>query len=161
MTSRSLQDRISLSIRFYIERMSRLRTVHWLAPTTMLMSLLGGYLLVLGHHFFYANLDHKLVMTQSYSFPGNKLPPQQLNISIGTALALLVKICLAIAVSTAYVQMFWRSTSSAKQRPTLVELDLATSSLTNIVSLCSPKFSLRYPLLVLPAIIFWSVFLHR
>lgn len=140
--------------------MSRLRGIHWLAPTTMLMSLLAGFSLVLGHHFFYAGLDHKLVSTQSYSFTGNKFLPQQLNISVGTALALLVKISLTVAVSMAYVQMFWRSTSSAKQTPTLVELDLATTSLTNIFSLFSPKFGSSYPFLVLPAVIFWSVFLH-
>ena len=136
--------------------MSRFKGVHWQSPTIMLTSLLGGFSLILGHHLFYASLDCKAVSTESYSIAGRNLSQQQLNISLGTAFALLVKICLAVAVSTAYVQLFWRSTRTSEP-PTLVELDLANESLDNIFSFCNPKFWLRYPSLVVLGLIFWLV----
>ena len=144
---------ITLSL---VSRMSHFKTVHWLSPTIMFLSFLGGFSLILGHHFFYASLDGEDASTQSYSIAGRNLSQQQLNISVGTAFALLVKICLAVAVSTAYAQIFWRSTIIAEP-PTLVELDLANAGLDNIFSLCNSKFWWRYPHLVVLGLIFWSV----
>ena len=136
--------------------MSCSKGIHWLSPSIMLLSILSGFLLILGHHFFYASLDRNDVSTHSSSIAGRNLSQQQLNISVGTAFALLVKICLAVAVSTAYIQIFWRTTRNAKP-PTLVELDLANAGLDNIFSLCNPKFWLRYPLLVVLGLVFWLV----
>ncbi|KAF4626926.1 hypothetical protein G7Y89_g11231 [Cudoniella acicularis] len=123
----------------------------------MVLALLGGFLLSLGHHLFYASLDRKSVPTGSYPFAGKTLPKQQFNIFVGTALAFFVRTFLAVAVSTAYVQIFWRSTKNAKQSPTLAELDWAKAGLANVFNLFNLKRASKYPLLVLLAVIFWCV----
>lgn len=121
----------------------------------MILALLGGSLLALGHHLFYANLDHKAVQTGSYHFAGKKLSKQQVNTAVGTAFAFLVKVFLGFAVSAAYIQIFWRSTKNAKEYPTLTDLDWAKAALANIFSLFNLKIWWRYPLLLLLAAIFW------
>ena len=140
--------------------MSRFKGIHWQSPTVMLLSLLGGFWLILGHHLFYASLDRKAVSTESYSIAGRNLSQQQLNISVGTTFALLVRICLAVAVSTAYVQLFWRGTRTAEP-PTLAELDLANAGLDNILSFCNPKFWWRYPVLVVLGLVFWLILMRQ
>ena len=120
-------------------------------------AVVNGWLsLILGHHFFYASLDCKDVSTELHSIAGQNLSQQQLNTSLGTAFTLLVKICLAVAVSTAYIQIFWRSTRTAEP-PTLVQLDLANAGLASIFSFCNPRFWWRYPSLVLLGLVFWLV----
>ena len=59
--------------------MTRLKGIHWLAPTTMILALLGGSLLALSHHLFYASLDRKAVQTGSYHFARTNLAKQQFN----------------------------------------------------------------------------------
>jgi hypothetical protein len=135
--------------------MSCLRNVHWLAPTTMVVTLFSGILLALGHHLFFKSLDHEPVPAGSYAFAGKELPKQQFNTAVGTAFALLVRISLAVAMSTAYVQIFWRSMKNRKQPPTLAELDSAKAGLEDISSLFNMKVVHKYPLLALIAVIFW------
>jgi hypothetical protein len=53
--------------------MSRLRNVHWLAPTTMSLTLLSGFSLAFGHHLFYKSFDRKSVLTGSYTFAGREV----------------------------------------------------------------------------------------
>lgn len=121
----------------------------------MVFALLAGFLLALGHHFFYVSLDRNSVPTGSYPFAGKMLPKQQFNTSVGIALAFFVRTFLAFAVSTAYVQIFWRSTMNAKQYPTLAELDWANAGLANIFGLFNLRLGWKYPFLVLLAVIFW------
>ena len=135
--------------------MPRLRNVHWLAPTTMMLALLSGILLIFGHHVFYKGLDHKPVPVGSYAFAGREIPKQQFNIAVGTTFAMFVRISLAIAVSTAYVQIFWWSIKNTKQSPTLSELDWAKAGLDNISGLFNINLIYKYPLLGFLAVIFW------
>ena len=135
--------------------MTRLRSVHWLAPTIIIFALLTGLLLALGHHLFHASLDRKPVQTRFYSLAGKQLSKQQFNTSIGIALAFLVRTFLAAVVSTAYVQIFWMDTKDAKQSPTLVELDWANDGLDNIFNIFNLKLGWKHPLLLLLAVIFW------
>ena len=137
--------------------MSHLKAVHWLAPTTIILALLAGISLALGHHIFYAKLDRKSVPIGFYAFAGKQLPEQQFNTSVGIALAFLVKTFLSIALSAIYVQLFWRSIKSAKQRPTITELDWAYSGIENIVNLFHLMIGWNYPFLVFIALIFWYV----
>lgn len=137
--------------------MSHLKSVHWLAPTTIILALLFGISLALGHHIFYARLDQKSVPIGFYAFAGKQLPEQQFNTSVGIALAFLVKTFLSIALSTIYVQFFWRSIKDTKQRPTITELDWAYSGVQNILNLFNLKIGWKYPILVFIAIIFWFV----
>lgn len=137
--------------------MSHLKAVHWLAPTTIILALLLGILFVLGHHVFYAKLENQSVPTGNYTLAGKQLPKQQFNTFVGIALAFLVKTFLSIALSTIYVQFFWRSIKDAKQRPTVTELDWAYSGTQNILNLLNLKIGWKYPFLVLLALIFWYV----
>jgi hypothetical protein len=135
--------------------MSRLRSIHWLAPTTMVSTLVGSCLLALGHHLFYNRLNGEPVPTRSYHFARTSISRQQYNTAIGTALAFLVRTLLAVAVATAYTQIFWRNAKSSKRSPTLRELDWASGTLDNVFNLLNFKTGLKYPTLIVLALLFW------
>ena len=123
----------------------------------MVFAFLGGCCLAIGHHFFYASLKGEIVPTGSYSFAGTKLHKQQFNTSVGTAFAFLIKTLLAVAISIAYVQLFWCIVKKMKQKLPLGELDWADAGLSNVFSLLYPKLWWKYPLLAVLALIFWYV----
>ena len=123
----------------------------------MLSALLAGFGLALGHHFFYASLEHEPVPTGSYFMAGRNLTKQQFNNLAGIAFTFLVKIFLTTAMSTAYVQILWRSITNASRHRTLAELDWANASLTNIFQLFNLGFGWKDPFLVLLALLFWYV----
>jgi len=50
--------------------MATWRGIHWVAPVTMLGSLLLAVALACGHHLFYARLDKTAVGSATYSFVG-------------------------------------------------------------------------------------------
>lgn len=77
------------------------RSIHWVAPTTMVVAFLSGCLLIMGHSLFYSKLSGQPIPTGSYSFAGTTLNKQQFNTSVGTAFAFLVKNLLAVAITTA------------------------------------------------------------
>lgn len=131
------------------------RSVFWLAPTTIILALIVGCLLALGHHLFYLSLDGEPVSTEPYRIAGRKLPEQQFKTSVGIAFALLVRTCLSIAVSTAYVQLFWRSIRQARISPKLAELDWASSGVNNVLSIFNVKYWWKYSALVALAMVFW------
>lgn len=119
----------------------------------MILALLGGALLATAHHLFYASLNHNAAETGSYFIAGTPLSKQQFNLSMGTAIAFLVRVLFALAMSVAYVQLFWRSMKN--NDPKLAELDWAAALLDNIFSLFNVKRGWSYPVLPLIAIIFW------
>ncbi|KAL9632579.1 MAG: hypothetical protein Q9204_003730 [Flavoplaca sp. TL-2023a] len=131
--------------------------VHWLAPTTIVLALVTGFILTLGHHFFYYSLDGEPVSTESYRFVGKTIPKQQFNTSVGILFALLVRTLLSIAVSTAYVQLFWRGLRTAKQPPRLAELDWASSGVNNVLRLFNFKYWRKFSGLVALAMVFWCL----
>jgi hypothetical protein len=135
--------------------MTSQRKIYWLAPTTMITSFLGGFLLALGHHLFYASRAGDIVPTGSYSFLGTTLQKQQFNTSVGTALAFLVKTFLSVAISVAYIQLFWLTAHRAKQNPRLGDVDWVTSGLSNVFSLVYPNLWWKYPILGVSALVFW------
>ena len=129
--------------------------IHWLAPTTILLSLAAGVLLAIGHHLFYRSLRGKQVRTRGYEILGSDVSPQQLNLAIGTAFAFLVKAALVTAVSTAYIQLLWRALLRAARVSTLGNLDAVFSGLGNIISLSKVWIWWHYPLLFSLAIVAW------
>ena len=80
---------------------------HWRVPTIMIGALLSGILFAIGHHLFYARYDGALVQGSM----GQKWVNR-----IGTAFAFLVKMFLAIAAGSAYVQRQWLSLGSRGYR---------------------------------------------
>jgi hypothetical protein len=78
-----------------------------------------------------------------------------LNIAVGTALAFLVNITLVAAISTAYVQLFWRSMVYQAKDVTLDALDCTFSALADVFVLLEAKVWYQHPLLFLIACICW------
>lgn len=127
---------------------------HWLAPATMLASLIASALLAISHHLFYNYLDGRAVSSGvSISY----VSTQQANIAIGTAFAFLVRAALVLSVSIAFVQVFWRSFAPQDDsRPfRLKQLDSAYAVLGNIFSLLNLPMGWRYPSIFLVASIAW------
>ena len=76
----------------------RMDRIHWRVPTVMIASAVSGILFAISHHYFYLYFDKRRARSAN---------EQSYVINVGTALAFLVKIFLAIATGTAYVQQLW------------------------------------------------------
>jgi hypothetical protein len=94
--------------------------VDWKLPAKMILFLLGGIIFAIGHHLFYSRLHDTPAVGGQFS--------QDWALRIGTGLAFLSKAALAVAVSVAYAQYFWK-TAAAKG------LELRT--LDNMFAVCS------------------------
>ena len=81
--------------------------VHWYGPTCMLGALLAGILLALGHHIYYATLDENEVPAGDHDLRLFSVSRQQATAAVGTAFAFAVRSALVLAISSAYVQLFW------------------------------------------------------
>jgi hypothetical protein len=125
--------------------------IHWRAYTTMVTSLLLGILLALGHHLFYNSLDGKPVGASEHVIRG--VTRQQLNLTLGTLFAFLVKAFLAVAVTTVYTQIAWRAIK--KRATTLGTIDTIFHVVSNFWSLISFSVWWKYPLLLLLALTMW------
>ena len=134
---------------------AQVRSIHWLAPTTIILALTIGSLSALGHDLFYTSLDRDAVATDSYHIAGKGLPKQQFNSTVGVAFALLFKTSMSIAVSTGYAQFFWKRVGTAKRSPTLAELDWASSMIDNILKFFYFRYWRKHLTLVALAILFW------
>ncbi|KAK5722309.1 hypothetical protein LTR15_005538 [Elasticomyces elasticus] len=120
----------------------------------MTAALVCAIALSLGHHIFYATLNGQLTPIGSYHVIGKSMSKQQFNTAIGTAYAFLVKAVLTVAISLAYVQVFWWTVKNSRRSCTLAELD-TLSALGNIVDLFNVVDRWRHPLLLGLALIFW------
>ena len=134
------------------------RRIHWLAPTTVLLTLAAGVLFAVGHHLFYWSLEGTPVPDNDYSIFGTNVSRQQVNIGAGTAFAFLVNFALASALATAYAQAFWRIMS--RTGTTLESLDTLYSAIGDMSQLLKVHVWWRYPLLLGLAIIAWHVQPH-
>jgi hypothetical protein len=115
----------------------------------MLVSLLLGMLLSLGHHLFYHSLDGKPVPDHAI----HGIARQQLNLAVGTLYAFLVKAFLAVAVTTAYTQILWRA---IKNQPVqLTTIDTIFDAATNFWGFFRFAIWWKYPLLLLLALTIW------
>lgn len=131
--------------------------VPWQAATTIILSLTAGVLLAVGHHVFYDNLHGRQAGADDWEILGSRVSPQQLNIAIGTALAYLVKTFLLLALSTAYLQLIWRSLLRTSKGFTLGDLDIVFSGLSNIISVAKVWVWRKLPLLFALAVVAWYV----
>lgn len=125
--------------------------IHWRASTAMVASLLFGMLLALGHHLFYAHLDGKPVGAPTHVLTG--VTRQQLNLTLGTLFAFLVRAFLAVAVTIAYTQLVWRAVK--RRATTLTTIDTMFHVVSNFWSLGHFAVWWRYPLLLLLALTIW------
>jgi hypothetical protein len=120
------------------------RGIHWLAPTTVLVSFVAGIGLAVGHHFFYYSLHNQPTADSS----------QQYNNAIGTAFSFLVRAALVIAISTTYWQVFWKTLHHDLPLSTIDSLAGILGSLQEFLSLKTLKAS---PLLMALALLAWLI----
>jgi uncharacterized membrane protein YhaH (DUF805 family) len=125
--------------------MSRpIRGIHWLAPTTILVSFVAGIGLAVGHHLFYYSLQNQPTADSS----------QQYNNAIGTAFSFLIRAALVIAISTTYWQVFWKKLHHDLPLSTIDSLAGILGSLQEFLSLKTLKAS---PLLVALVLLAWLI----
>ncbi|GAB7344240.1 hypothetical protein MBLNU457_2124t1 [Dothideomycetes sp. NU457] len=122
-------------------------SISWLVIATVSIAYLAGLLAAVGHHLFYQSLAGTLAPDTSdqYKVLNFHVTRQELNIVGGTALAFLVKSALSTAISTAYVQLLWKTLMHSTQRTTLSMVDTTFSAST--LSLIKVWTWWRYPLL--------------
>lgn len=134
---------------------SKKRGIHWLAPASATGALVAGLLLTVGHHLFYQSLHETPVCENAFFY--RQVSQQQINIAIGTAFAFLAKACMVLAVSIAFVQIFWYATSqrTGDDFPTLERIDAVYSVLDNAIEMFNVKLWYNYPLLMLIAALAW------
>jgi hypothetical protein len=121
--------------------------VHWQAPTVIVLSFAVSLALAVGHHLFYASLDHIPVEDNAFS--------QQTNIAIGTGFAFLFRACLAIATCTAYWQVFWHT--ALRKTLTISSADALTGVLGSLVEFTHVRTFFFNPGLAALAILAWLV----
>ncbi|KAK5119253.1 hypothetical protein LTR85_007867 [Meristemomyces frigidus] len=133
--------------------------VDLIAPAITVLALTAAFLFALGHHLFFRSLAGHPVASHEWTAFGMRLSDQQVNIAAGTAFAFLVKACLVLAVSTAYVQAFWSTAKSErnKSRMTVAQLDAAFSVLGNLLAFAKLRLWMQNPLLTGLAITAWLV----
>jgi hypothetical protein len=122
----------------------------------LLLPLLCGIALALGHHLFFSHLSGRPVPDTIFiNSTTIQLSKQQVNLVIGNAFAFGVKFCLSTAVGMAYVQLFLTSLFAKPQRVSAV--DTMFSGLSDLCSFLRGTVWLRNPLLFVLALTVWYV----
>ncbi|TFB03258.1 hypothetical protein CCMA1212_004255 [Trichoderma ghanense] len=119
---------------------------HWAVPSLMISGLLCGVAFAIGHHFFYASLDSRIVQSNT---------EQEWNIRIGTGMAFLVKTCMTAAAGFAYTQLLWATLRS--RHATLAGVDAMFSVTTSAWDFLNPELWRKGFGLVLVAGILWAL----
>ena len=137
--------------------MAKTTSIYWFTPVCMVGGLFFGVLFAIGHHLFYHSLAGTNASNGAYSVLGYGVSKQQTNTSIGTAFGFIVKASLVFAVSTVYVQFFWRAvrTSSSKAGVRLSYMDATFAGLDDVLAFLDVKTWLRSPMLLLLAAVTW------
>lgn len=140
-------------------------SIHWFGPTSMLAAFIAGLAFALGHHVFNNSLNDEEVPQGNYTISSYKsgISKQESYLTAGTAFAFAVRTCLVIAISTAYVQLFWRAlaTQLCNRSFTLENVDKAYSALRNATLLANFSGWRSFPMMFAIALIAWYVFGHR
>ncbi|KXT10354.1 hypothetical protein AC579_9159 [Pseudocercospora musae] len=131
--------------------------IHWLAPVTILSSLIGGTCLAIAHHLFNSSLKGTLVDADPYELVNFEVTQQQINTAVGTALAFLSRSCLVVALSTAYTQAFWWTITRDCATARLSTIDVLYSVLSNFWNLFKARMWWKHPLLLLMALVIWLI----
>ncbi|CAG8909080.1 unnamed protein product [Penicillium egyptiacum] len=120
--------------------------VGWQCPTLMVVSVVCGAMISVGHHFYYRSLDNTLV---------NSVDQQTWAIRIGTGFAFLNKTFLASAVGIAAAQEIWATLRRKSVK--LSAIDGMFDILTNPISFLIPDLWMYAKTLTLLAIISWLI----
>lgn len=132
-----------------------LRQIHWLVPATAVGWLTAGILFAIGHHIFYDSLKGTTPSLAMYNIAGSQVSGQALNLAVGTAFAFLVRSCLALAMSLSYTQLAWYTIKQSTRDRTIPDIDKVTSALSNLLVIMNVFAWIKWPLLLLPALLSW------
>jgi hypothetical protein len=137
--------------------MSKTSRVHWRPLAVMLGAFVSGTLLAVTHDQFYNNLDKKAAPIDKYVVGDFAFSKQQMNLNIGSALAFLVKVCLVLAASIAYAQVFWKKTRklSSNGGVALSKVDSMQLACQNLLEFLTPSIWRSAPCLILVALTVW------
>jgi hypothetical protein len=80
-----------------------------------------------------------------------------MNLNIGSALAFLVKVCLVLSASIAYVQVFWKTADklSSDGGVLLSKMDSMQLASQNLLEFLTPSIWRSAPGLILVALTVW------
>jgi len=120
------------------------KSIHWKAPLVVVSSSAFASLIAVTHHELYSYWNNRPVANSTQ---------QQWIARGGTAFAFLFKAACLISVSTAYVQLFWK-TIRRKSYPT-VQLNALYGVLRNPINFQELSLWSRHPLLAMVAIASW------
>jgi hypothetical protein len=123
------------------------QSVHWQAPTAILLAFTASLAFGIGHHLFYSSLDQVPVDINTFN--------QQTNIAIGTGFAFLFRACLAIACCTAYWQLFWHT--ALRKTLTISSIDALTAVLGSVLDFANVRTFFFNPGLTALALLAWLV----
>jgi hypothetical protein len=112
----------------------------------MIAGLLAGIAFAIGHHFFYRRFEGQAVKSESQ---------QRWITRGGTAFAFLVKMSLAIATSTAYIQQAWKKLGERAMR--VERVDAMFIGLRDLSAFVDLRLWLGNPALLALALITWYV----
>lgn len=123
----------------------------------MVALLLLATAFAIGHHAFYQHLNGQPIQDISYlntqTIALSHVSNQQINISIGTFFAFLVKALLGAAVSIAFDQLAWKSIKA--KTTSIATIDNLFSILSNGFVALDLKLWRQYPISMLLACIIW------
>lgn len=135
--------------------MSKERHIHWLTPTTSLLSFTCGVALAIVHHIFYSSLNNTAVNADVYNFAGFRVSQQQINMATGTTLAFLSRACFLVTLSSAYTQQFWLLVGRHGRQTRVNTLDVMYGALDNVWNLCRVGVWWKRPFLLLTGVVSW------
>lgn len=136
------------------------RQVHWLVPVSMVGSLVVGVLFAVGHHFFYDSRGGTVPPQSMYRVAGLNISGQALNLAIGTTFAFLARSSLTLAMALSYTQLAWYAVKRSSRRSTVSDIDDVTSALRNLLVIFNIFAWIKWPLMLLIALLSWYHLAH-
>ncbi|KAI0521284.1 hypothetical protein F5B22DRAFT_568158 [Xylaria bambusicola] len=134
---------------------SQTQKIYWGTPATLWATFFAAIALVIGHHAFYQSLSGTVAPAGLYDLAWVTFSRQQLNLAIGSALAVIIKSLLFTSFASSYTQIFWRSLKSASHGIRLVDADATSSLLNSFDRFCTISIWRRHRLLSILAGLFW------
>jgi hypothetical protein len=123
----------------------------------MLVAFIAAVCFAVGHDQFYRRLDGRPAPTGNLTFSKMSISKQQANLIGGNAFTLLVKVCMALAASIAFTQIFWMVANAASRDDGVLlgRADAMTSSLRDLIAFPNPLVWAASPTLQMVALIAW------
>lgn len=133
----------------------RLRQLYWVIPAPLVGSLVAGILFAVGHLVFYSSLKGSAPPVVDHSVANLRISGQVIDLAAGNTLALLVRFCLSLAISSSYTQLVWYAIKRSTHSRTVVDIDRITITLSNLLIMFDVTAWFRWPFLLPAALSSW------